>query len=284
MDIAGKVVVVTGGGGGIGEALCRAFAANGAAAVAVADIDEAGAQRVAGDIIAAGGTATATRVDAGDEAQVQALVAATEEAHGDIDLFCANAGIIAIGGVEVPDEQWERIWKVNVASHIYAARAVLPKMLRRGDGYLLHTASAAGLLTQVGSAPYSVTKHAVVGLAEWLSITHGDSGVKFSCLCPQAVETAMTGGARRTVAEATGNHDVDPAHVTSAARDGVLPPAAVAKSVLEGLADERFLILPHPEVALYEQRRAGDRERWLRGMRKVNRAMMAAWTGGNAQP
>ena len=284
MDIAGKVVVVTGGGGGIGEAMCRAFAAHGAKAVAVADIDEAGARRVAEDINAAGGTATATKVDAGNEAEVKALVAATEEAHGDIDLFCANAGIIVIGGVEVPDDQWERIWQVNVASHIYAARAVLPKMIRRGDGYLLHTASAAGLLTQVGSAPYSVTKHAVVGLAEWLSITHGDSGVKVSCLCPQAVETAMTGGARQTVAEATGNTDVDPAHVSSAARDGVLQPTDVAKVVIEGLADERFLILPHPEVATYEQRRAGDRERWLRGMRKVNRAMMSAWLGGNAQP
>ena len=284
MDIAGKVVVVTGGGGGIGEAMCRAFAAQGAKAVAVADIDEAGARRVAEDITKSGGTATATKVDAGNEAEVRALVAATEEAHGDIDLFCANAGIIVIGGVEVPDEQWERMWQVNVASHIYAARAVLPKMIKRGDGYLLHTASAAGLLTQVGSAPYSVTKHAVVGLAEWLSITHGDSGVKVSCLCPQAVETAMTGGARQTVAEATGNTDVDAAHVSSAARDGVLQPADVAKAVVEGLADERFLILPHPEVATYEQRRAGDRERWLRGMRKVNRAMMSAWLGGNAQP
>jgi NAD(P)-dependent dehydrogenase (short-subunit alcohol dehydrogenase family) len=279
MDIAGKVVVVTGGGGGIGEALCKAFAANGAAAVAVADINEADADRVAAEINAAGGTASACKTDAGNEDDVKALVAATERDHGQIDLFCANAGIIAIGGVEVPNEQWERIWQVNVASHIYAARAVLPKMLARGEGYLLHTASAAGLLTQVGSAPYSVTKHAVVGLAEWLSITHGDAGLKVSCLCPQAVETAMTGAARDTAAKVTGDDTLDPAHVSSAARDGVLRPEDVAKSVLEGLAREEFLILPHPEVALYEQRRAGDRERWLRGMRRINAAMMAAWTG-----
>jgi NAD(P)-dependent dehydrogenase (short-subunit alcohol dehydrogenase family) len=284
MDIAGKVVVVTGGASGIGEAMCRAFAAHGAKAVAVADIDEVGARRVAEDITAAGGTASAVKVDVGREADVKALVAATTDAHGDIDLFCANAGIIVIGGVEVPDAQWEKIWQVNVASHIYAARAVLPRMLKRGEGYLLHTASAAGLLTQVGSAPYSVTKHAVVGLAEWLSITHGDAGVKVSCLCPQAVETGMTGGARRTAAEVTGSDEVDPAHVSSAARDGVLQPADVAKAVIEGLAAEQFLILPHPEVATYEQRRAGDRERWLRGMRKVNAAMMAAWLGGNARP
>jgi NAD(P)-dependent dehydrogenase (short-subunit alcohol dehydrogenase family) len=285
MDISGKVIVVTGGGGGIGEAMCRAFAAHGARAVAVADIDEGGARRVADDINADGSsTALAMKVDAGNEGDVKALVAATEEAHGDIDLFCANAGIIAIGGVEQPDEVWERMWRVNVASHIYAARAVLPKMLERGDGYLLHTASAAGLLTQVGSAPYSVTKHAVVGLAEWLSITHGDAGLKVSCLCPQAVETAMTGGARETVAEATGNTDVDPAHVSSAARDGVLQPSDVAKAVVEGLAAEHFLILPHPEVATYEQRRAGDRERWLRGMRRINSAMMAAWLGGAPNP
>src|SRR4051812_1203350 len=149
MDIAGKVVVVTGGGGGIGEAMCRAFAAHGAKAVAVADIDEDGARRVAADITAAGGTATATRVDAGNEAEVRALVAATEEAHGDIDLFCANAGIIVIGGVEVPDEQWERMWQVNVASHIYAAPAGLPRMNRPGDGDLLLTPSAPRPPTQV---------------------------------------------------------------------------------------------------------------------------------------
>jgi NAD(P)-dependent dehydrogenase (short-subunit alcohol dehydrogenase family) len=270
MELRDRVAVVTGGGGGIGEGLCRAFAAEGARAVVVADIDGAAAERVAADIAATGGTASlGLAVDAGAEPDVRALVARTEDEFGTVDLFCANAGIITIGGVEVPDEAWDRIWRVNVASHIYAARAVLPSMLARGEGYLLHTASAAGLLTQLGSAPYSVTKHAVVGLAEWLSITHGDAGVRVSCLCPQAVATAMTGGARASVGE-------DGVQST-AGRDGILSPEQVAEVVVEGLRDERFLILPHPEVATYEQRRAGDRERWLRGMRRVWAQMAAAW-------
>ena len=274
MELRDRVAVVTGGGGGIGEGLCRAFAAEGARAVVVADIDGDAAERVAKDIDAAaeGGTrALGLEADAGSEPDVIALVARTEEEFGPVDLFCANAGIIAVGGVEVADEVWERMWRVNVASHIYAARAVLPAMLARGEGYLLHTASAAGLLTQLGSAPYSVTKHAVVGLAEWLAITHGDSGVRFSCLCPQAVATAMAGGARASV----GDTGVE----STAGRDGILSPDQVAATVVEGLREERFLILPHPEVATYEQRRAGDRERWLRGMRRVQAAMVAAWRG-----
>jgi NAD(P)-dependent dehydrogenase (short-subunit alcohol dehydrogenase family) len=274
MELRDRVAVVTGGGGGIGEGLCRAFAAEGARAVVVADIDGDAAERVAKDIDAAGAGGTRAlglRIDAGSEPDVVALVARTEEEFGPVDLFSANAGIIAIGGVEVADEVWERMWRVNVASHIYAARAVLPAMLARGEGYLLHTASAAGLLTQLGSAPYSVTKHAIVGLAEWLAITHGDSGVRFSCLCPQAVATAMIGSARSSV----GDTGVE----STAGRDGILSPAQVAATVVEGLREERFLILPHPEVATYEQRRAGDRERWLRGMRKVQAAMVAAWRG-----
>ena len=271
MKLEGKVVVVTGGGGGIGEAMARAFAAESARAVVVADIDGDEAERVVADIDAATGVpAVGARVDAGDEADVAELVRRTELAFGPVDLFCANAGIMVVGGVEAPDEAWERIWRVNVASHIYAARAVLPGMLARGEGYLLHTASAAGLLTQLGSAPYSVTKHAVVGLAEWLSITHGDAGVRVSCLCPQAVETAMTGGAR-----AGGRRARDGA--SGAARDGILAPTEVARAVVAGLDSEQFLILPHPEVATYEQRRAGDRERWLRGMRRAQAAMVAAW-------
>ena len=271
MKLEGKVVVVTGGGGGIGEAMARAFAAESARAVVVADIDGDEAERVVADIDAATGVpAVGARVDAGDEADVAELVRRTELAFGPVDLFCANAGIMVVGGVEAPDEAWERIWRVNVASHIYAARAVLPGMLARGEGYLLHTASAAGLLTQLGSAPYSVTKHAVVGLAEWLSITHGDAGVRVSCLCPQAVETAMTGGAR-----AGGRRAGDGA--SGAARDGILAPTEVARAVVAGLDSEQFLILPHPEVATYEQRRAGDRERWLRGMRRAQAAMVAAW-------
>lgn len=266
MELARKVAIVTGGGGGIGEAMSKAFAAEGAAGVAVADIDGDAAERVAAEIEAAGGTAFGLQVDAGNETDVLRLVAATEARYGDIDLFAANAGIMLVGGVEVPDKHWERIWNVNVQSHIYAARAVLPAMLARGEGYLLHTASAAGLLTQIGSAPYSVTKHAVVGLAEWLSITHHDAGIRVSCLCPQAVATAMTGGTERPEGYEPGKG--------SASRDGVLEPEDVAAAVVAGLANEEFLILPHPEVATYEQRRANDRERWLRGMRKANAAMM----------
>jgi NAD(P)-dependent dehydrogenase (short-subunit alcohol dehydrogenase family) len=269
VKLEGKVAVVTGGGGGIGEALARAFAAEGAAAVVVADIDEDQAERVAGELSSTGASAVGLRIDAGCEVDVKELVRRTEVAFGPIDLFCANAGIMVVGGVEAPDEAWERIWQVNVQSHVYAARAVLPGMLARGEGYLLHTASAAGLLTQLGSAPYSVTKHAVVGLAEWLSITHGDAGIRVSCLCPQAVETAMTGGAR------AGGQAGDGA--SGAARDGILTPEQVAGAVVAGLAEERFLILPHPEVATYERRRAEDRERWLRGMRRAQAAMVAAW-------
>jgi NAD(P)-dependent dehydrogenase (short-subunit alcohol dehydrogenase family) len=269
MELAGKVAVVTGGASGIGEAMCRAFAAEGAKGVVVADIDADGAERVAADLVAEGAEAFSLRTNAGDEADVQALVAATEERFGPVDLFAANAGIMVIGGVEVPDKHWERIWNVNVQSHIYAVRAVLPSMLERGEGYLLHTASAAGLLTQLGSAPYSVTKHAVVALAEWLSISHGDAGITVSCLCPQAVATNMTGGRRRPAGEA-------PTRGTAGA-DGVLEAEEVAAAVVAGLAKEEFLILPHPEVARYEERRATDRERWLRGMRRSNAAMMAAW-------
>lgn len=269
MELAGKVTIVTGGGSGIGEALCRAFATEGAAAVVVADIAGAEAERVADEIRAGGTPALGVRVDAGNESQVRQLVSTTEEQFGPVDLFCANAGIMVIGGVEVPDDQWERIWNVNVQSHIYAARAVLPGMLARGEGYLLHTASAAGLLTQLGSAPYSVTKHAVVALAEWLSITHGDAGLKVSCLCPQAVATNMTGGRRRPAGMEPGKG--------TAGSDGTLEAEEVAAVVVEGIRAEEFLILPHPEVAAYEQRRAGDRERWLRGMRRANTAMMAAW-------
>jgi len=278
MELAGKVVVVTGGGSGIGEAMCRAFAAQGAAGIAVADIDGENAERVAAEI-ASGTTASfAMRVDVADEPSVQALVARTESELGPIDLFCANAGIIVIGGAEVPDEDWDRILRIDLKSHIYAARAVIPTFRARGEGYLLHTASAAGLLTQLGSAPYSVTKHAVVGLAEWLSITHGDAGVKVSCLCPQAVATNFgTGGAPRRPA------NVEPGKGT-AGTDGVLEADQVAASVIDGLRTEEFLILPHPEVATYEQRRAGDRERWLRGMRRAQAAMVKAWQAAGATP
>lgn len=256
MKVAGKHVVVTGGASGIGRALARRFAAEGARAVVVADLDGAGAESVAAEF---GGLGRG--VDVADEAQVVALVADAVEKNGPIDLFCSNAGIAIHGGVEVPDAEWQKIWNVNLMSHIYAARAVLPGMIERGEGYLLNTASAAGLLTQIGSAPYAVTKHAAVALAEWLAITHGEQGVTVSVLCPQAVRTAMTAG-------------LDGGGVAGV--DGMIEPEELADVVIEGLADERFLILPHDTVLTYMQRKAGDYDRWLAGMRKLQ----ARYTAG----
>ncbi|MCH7599011.1 MAG: SDR family oxidoreductase [Myxococcales bacterium] len=248
MKLASKHAVVTGGAAGIGRALVRKFAAEGARVV-VADLDADGAAEVAAEI---GGIAVA--VDVSDEASLRSLVERAEQEYGAVDLFCSNAGIFLPGDVEVPNEQWQQIWEVNVMAHVYAARAVLPKMLERGEGYLLNSASAAGLLTQIGSAPYAVTKHAAVGLAEWLAVTYGDRGIKVSVLCPQAVRTAMTAGV-----EGGGVAGVD----------GMLEPEAVADCVVEGLSEERFLILPHPNVAEYMQRKVGDYDRWLRGMRRL---------------
>ena len=188
-----------------------------------------------------------------------ALVKFVEGKYGAIDLFCSNAGIMVKGGVEVVDDDWTRIWEVNVRAHIYAARAVLPGMIARGGGYLLQTASAAGLLTQIGSAPYAVTKHAAVGLAEWLAVTHYEQGIRVSVLCPQGVRTKMLEGAADT-------------GVGALLRDTALEPEQVADAVVKGLAEEKFLILPHPEVAEYFLRKATDYERWLRGMRRLQAA------------
>jgi NAD(P)-dependent dehydrogenase (short-subunit alcohol dehydrogenase family) len=267
MDITQRVAVVTGGASGIGRSLCLALAERGAEGVVVADVDAGGAAEVAAEIEAAGRKALAVAADMSDEDDVRALVARAEEAFGPIDLFCSNAGIIVDGGVEVPDEAWSRIWAINVQSHVYVARALLPGMLARGGGYLVITASAAGLLTELGSAPYSVTKHAAVALGEWLSVTYGDQGLRVSCLCPQAVRTNLIATSHRQVSampeERTG------LGTPQASVDGVLTPDDVAACVIDAVADERFLILPHPEVAMYEQRRAGDRDRWLRGMRRL---------------
>jgi NAD(P)-dependent dehydrogenase (short-subunit alcohol dehydrogenase family) len=252
MDVKDKVVVVTGGANGIGRALCRRFADGGARGVVVADIDTDGARSVADSI---GGIAVTA--DVSKEEDNVSLVAAATVAFGQIDLFCANAGITGdAGGAEVSNESWQLTWNVNVMSHVYAARAVLPAMLARGDGYMLHTASAAGLLAQIGGAPYSVTKHAVVAFAEWLSITHGEEGLKVSCLCPQGVLTQMLLGP-------------DGKRV-SFLREGAIEPEEVADAVIRGLKEERFLILPHPEVAEYFRRKADDYDRWLAGMRRLN--------------
>jgi NAD(P)-dependent dehydrogenase (short-subunit alcohol dehydrogenase family) len=251
MNIRNRVVIVTGGANGIGRALCRRFAAEGARGVVVADLDAKAAASVAEEI---GGLAVAT--DVSNEGDNIRLVYQANKSFGPIDLFCANAGIAGeAGGVDVANESWQRIWDVNVMSHVYGVRAVLPGMLARRAGYLLHTASAAGLLTQVGGAPYSVTKHAVVALAEWLSLTHADAGVKVSCLCPQGVRTRMLLG--------------PDSERVSFLLEGALEPEDVADAVVKGLAEERFLILPHPEVAEYFRRKADDYDRWLRGMRRL---------------
>jgi NAD(P)-dependent dehydrogenase (short-subunit alcohol dehydrogenase family) len=248
MELKDKIAVVTGGATGIGRALCRRFAREGARVV-VADIDEPGATEVAESI-----EGLAVKTDVSREADVIQLVARATEQFGRVDLFCSNAGIALDGGQEASDEGWERIWRINVMAHIYAARAVLPQMLERGDGYLLQTASAAGLLTQVGSAPYSVTKHAAVAFAEWLSITYGDQGIKVSCLCPQGVRTNM----------------LEQARGGAFLRDGALDPDRVAGIVVAGLREECFLILPHPEVLDYFRRKSDDYDRWIRGMRRLN--------------
>lgn len=251
MKVIGKVVVVTGGAHGIGRALCLQFAAEGAAAVVVADIDHAAAQQVASTIE----NGLAVRCNVSSEAEVAGLVARVLKDHERIDLFCSNAGIGVLGGCDAPNHDWERIWEINVMAHVFASRAVLPSMLARGSGYLLQTVSAAGLLSQIGSAPYAVTKHAALALAEWLSITYGDRGIKVSALCPQGVRTAML--------------DHSDAQTRAILEAGALTPEQVAEAVVQGLADERFLILPHPDVLEYFRRKAADYDRWLRGMRRL---------------
>ena len=265
MELRDRVCVVTGGASGIGQALCRRFAAEGARHVVVADRDADGALVTAE---ALGTRASARTADVTVEADIEALVAHTEEAIGPVDLFASNAGVLGYGGIEASDETWEQVWAVNVLSHLYAARALVPRMLARGGGYLLSTASAAGLLSQPGDAPYSVTKHAAVALGEWLAVTYGDQGIKVSCLCPMAVDTAMLQSGLTTAETPVG--------AGAAAVAGILSADQVAEAVVEGLRDERFLILPHPEVATFEQRRSADRDRWLAGMRRLT-----AGLGGN---
>jgi NAD(P)-dependent dehydrogenase (short-subunit alcohol dehydrogenase family) len=276
VDVAGQVAVVTGGASGIGRALCLALAEHGAAGVVVADVDGAGAAGVAKQIEAAGHRALAVTANVTREPEVRDLVARAESTFGPIGLFCSNAGIIVGGGEEVPDEGWARTWAVNVQSHVYVARAVIPPMLARGGGQLVFTASAAGLLTELNSASYSVTKHAVVALAEWLAITYGDRGIGVSCLCPQAVSTNLLATSSRLAGSGAPPGPGEYPTEQQASVDGVLAPEQVAACVLEALADGRFLILPHPEVAEYERRRAEDRDRWLRGMRRLRARLISS--------
>ncbi|GIF76320.1 SDR family oxidoreductase [Asanoa siamensis] len=258
MDLRGKTVVITGAAGGIGAALAHRFAAEGATGLVLADLDATAVDALAQSINR--GLTRSVTCDVTDPAQVAALVDVAHREFGPVDLFCSNAGITTGTGLDTTDEAWGRAWAVNVHAHVVAARAVLPSMVERGAGYLLQTCSAAGLLTAVGDAPYAVTKHAAVGFAEWLSMTYGDRGIKVSALCPQGVRTPML------------DHGLARGHagaqVTAAAGE-VLTPEQVADAVVEGLAAERFLILPHPEVATYHQRKAADPDRWLASMRKL---------------
>jgi NAD(P)-dependent dehydrogenase (short-subunit alcohol dehydrogenase family) len=258
MNVAGKVVVVTGGGSGIGKAMCHAFHRAGAAMVAVADIDLASAAEVA---IATNGKAFSC--DVTQEAQIEALIETTEANHGPIDLFCSNAGIASgfdqrtENAASAPDEIWNKAWAVNVMAHVYAARALIPLMKSRGGGYLLNTVSAAGLLSQIGSAVYATTKRAALGFAENVAIMHRDDNIKVSVLCPQGVDTPMLRGL--------------PAGPQSL--DGVLSADEVAQVVVRELVSEKFLILPHAAVGPYALRKAEDMDRWLEGMARLKRKM-----------
>ncbi len=251
MHLTDKVIVVTGAASGIGEAMARRFAADSPRAVVLADVDGEAAEAVANDI---GGHSKV--LDVADEGANRELVASVEQDHGPIDLFCANAGYARVGDEQDEAAVWDRMWRVNLMSHVHAAKALTPGWLARGAGYFLSTASAAGLLTNLKAAQYSVTKHAAVAFAEWLAITYGDAGVRVSCLCPQFVDTPLLAGAHE---------------FRALAGDHVLNPAEVAEEVALGIASERFLILPHPEVEQFFQNKANDYDRWLAGMRKLQR-------------
>jgi NAD(P)-dependent dehydrogenase (short-subunit alcohol dehydrogenase family) len=263
VNVDGSVAIVTGGAGGIGAALSRALA-DGGARVVVADLDGDGAEAVATSIgdrtRAVGAGADVSSTDA-----LRTLIALAETAFGPVDLFCANAGIGGVQGLGGDDADWARAIDVNVMAHVRAARLLLPDWLEReGGGYFVTTASAAGLLTQVGAAPYSVTKHAAVAFAEWLSVTYGDRGVGVSCLCPMGVNTNMLNEGLEADDDATAL-----GARTVAAAGAILEPEVVAARVLEAVAAETFLILPHPQVLDFFQRKAADYDRWLRGMRRL---------------
>lgn len=264
MELRDKVAVITGAGSGIGRALALAFAAEGARAVVCTDLNGANAAETAAMI---GDVASSAELDVGDERAVERIVTDTVDTHGSLDVFVSNAGYGLPGGLELPTDEWERMMNVHTWSHLYAARAAVPGMIERGGGYLLNTASAAGLLTQMDSGPYAVSKHAAVAFAEWVAINHGEDGIGVSVLCPQAVRTNILGPRAQDMA--------DDSSASQAAGDGILEPEVVARACVEAMRDERFLVLPHPEVATYFERKASDYDRWLRGMRRFRRRLMS---------
>lgn len=258
VELSGRVVVVTGAARGIGRALATRFVKEDTRTVVVVDIDGEGAAATA-----AGIGATAMRCDVASEDDVARLIAAVESTHGRIDLFCSNAGIAVGGGPEAENADWQRIWNVNVMSHVYVARHLLPRMLARKEGYIVGTVSAAGLLNHFFAAPYGATKAAALSFFEWLSIAHGDDGIRISCLCPQGVKTDM-------LSLESSRLGID--FLTL----GALEPEEVAEAVVDGIRSERFLILPHPEVAEFFRRKAGDYDRWLRGMRRLRASLLSS--------
>ena len=253
MELADKVVVITGAASGIGEGMARRFAKESPAALILADLDLDGAEEVAGKV-----SGLARRLDVADPQGTDALIDEVEERFGPVDLYCANAGYGVVGDEQTDFAEWERMWRVNLMSHVYAAHRLVPAWVARGEGYFLSTASAAGLLTNLRAAQYSVTKHAAVAFAEWLAITYGDDGVRVSCLCPQFVNTPL-------LSESDSFRAI--------AGDNVLEPDEVAEAVVQGLREESFLILPHPEVADYFRNKANDYDRWIGGMRKLQRSV-----------
>ncbi|MEA1903411.1 MAG: SDR family oxidoreductase [Actinomycetota bacterium] len=253
MDLSGKVIVVTGAGSGIGEAMARRFARESPAALVLVDLNGSAAESVAGEL-----GATARQMDVSDAESNRDLIEYVEDAHGPVDLFCANAGIGVAGDEQSNPEEWDRMWQVNLMSHVHAAKHLIPGWVARGSGYFLSTASAAGLLTNLKAAQYSVTKHAAIAFAEWLAVTYGDKGVKVSCLCPMGVDTPFVRAAEE-FEDLLGPH--------------LIEPSAVADSVVRGIAEESFLILPHPEVGKFFQNKANDYDRWISGMQRLQESV-----------
>jgi NAD(P)-dependent dehydrogenase (short-subunit alcohol dehydrogenase family) len=260
VELTGRTVVVTGGASGIGKAMAERFAMEAAQGVVVADIDEAGAIAVAGEVA---GAAIGVGCDVSDEDQVNALIDRAEQEFGTVDIFCANAGIGIGAGLDASDEAWRQVMDVNLMSHVYAARRLVPAWIERGEGYFVSTASAAGMLSQIGDVTYTVSKHGAVAFAEWLAITYGDHGLRVSCLCPMGVNTPLVQrGLEMDGPEGLGAKIV-------AASGELLDPADVAKDVMAAIKDERFFILPHPVVGEFYRRKGDDHDRWLNGMRRL---------------